>query len=455
MRVREFVENFRKRNNRAPRVGFFGFGVTNRALYKAHLAEGVTDFTLRAHSEEDYIPFARSYFGESSVRELDEDILFLSPSVRRDACGAVREAERLGIRVCSDCELYFETPTPPTLCVTGSDGKSTVTAMTAHILRTAGIAASPAGNFGIPFCELSPKTEICVAELSSFNLSYSEPRSCRAAITNITENHLNWHASFEEYCEAKARVLERTEGTVLSADDPICLSLARGSKPFALYSAELSYGELSRLAAAEHYLTQSDGYILLDGARYAPLPDATARVRHTLLNAMTAAGLTLGYADSEQLGEALRSFKHLSHRAELCHSHSGIDFIDSSIDTTPGRTANTLRGLCRPVLLLLGGRGKGLSYEPLTEPLASYARAVALYGEAGREIEAYLCSHGELDGIARVYFRDFDTALAALCEQARKGDTVLLSPAATAYGEFRNFAERGCHFASYVKNKFT
>lgn len=455
MKVRTLVEYFKKRDGRMPRVGFFGFGVCNRALYKSLVRHGVTDFTLRADAEGASPPFAECFFGKRSACNINEDILFVSPSVRREDCPAVCEALRLGVAVSSDCELFFNTPEIPSICITGSDGKSTVTALTAHILRCAGISAYPAGNFGVPFCELEDDTEICVAELSSFNLSYLTPPCVRAAITNITENHLNWHRSFDEYRVTKYRVLDKTEGAVLSASDKCCLDIARQKGAFVLFSADHNFTELSGLAKAEHYLTYRDGYIILDGEPYIPFDREKAAVRHRLLNTLTAVGLTLGLADKSAVISAIDSFRGLPHRAELCHTAHGIDFINSSIDTTPLRTASTLCGLNRRVLLLLGGRGKGLSYQPLSEPIRRYAGAIAIYGEAGEEIESFLTSSPELCKIPRERYFDFDSALKFLCERAQRGDTVLLSPAATAYGEFTDFSARGAHFTEYVKNKFT
>ncbi len=455
MNVRTLIENFKKSECRMPRVGFFGFGICNRALYKTLASCGVIEFTLRADTECGYPPFAECFFGENSACDINEDILFVSPSVRREDCPAVFEAMQRGVTVSSDCELFFNTSEIPSICITGSDGKSTVTALTAHILRNAGISAYPAGNFGVPFCELEDNAEICVAELSSFNLSYLSPPSMRAAITNITENHLNWHRSFDEYRMAKSRVLDKTEGAVLSASDPCCLEIARHKGAFVLFSADHDFTELSRLAEAEHYINYRGGYIILDGEPFIPFKTEKAAVRHRLLNTLTAVGLTLGFADKGSLISALDSFHGLPHRAELCHTARGIDFIDSSIDTTPLRTANTLCGLNRPVLLLLGGRGKGLSYEPLSEPILRYARVIAIYGEAGEEIENFLISHTELRKIPRARYSDFDSALKYLCDTAHSSDTVLLSPAATAYGEFPDFTARGVHFKEYVKNKFT
>ena len=152
----------------------------------------------------------------------------------------------------------------------------------------------------------------------------------------------------------------------------------------------------------------------------------------------------------EGVRAALGRFKGLSHRAELFLSVNGIDFIDSSIDTTPDRCAATLRALARPVLLLLGGRGKRVSAEGVLGDIARYARAVALYGEFGEELDALLERDGRTRDIPRKRYTDFNGAVGYLLTVASAGDTVLLSPAATAFDQFRDYRERGDRFKELV-----
>ncbi len=454
MRIGDFVKDFKNRHGRMPRVGLYGFGVTNRALYKALLSEGVTDFTLRADAPGDYIPFAPAYFGVRSADRMEEDVLFLSPSVRRESCEAVKRATSLGIPLSSDCELFFDKPHIPTLAVTGSDGKSTVTALVGHFLSASGRRVECAGNFGLPFCKIGPNTETCVAELSSFNLRYAAPKTRRAVITNITENHLNWHNDFEEYKNSKINLFQNCEKWILSADDPQCRDISRLHPPFATFSANEEYDSLRARGNAEHYITAERGGVCLDGSLLFPLSAESVIPTYAVQNLLAAVGLTLGYVEPGLLKATWETFTPLPHRAEVCHRHEGIDFINSSIDTTPTRCATTLEGIGKSVLIILGGKGKGLSYEPLIKPLSQYARAIALYGEAGSELEDFLRASPQLANIPRGRFEGFCDALAWLCRRAVRGDTVLLCPAATAYGEFSDYTARGRCFTDYVKNKF-
>ena len=146
------------------------------------------------------------------------------------------------------------------------------------------------------------------------------------------------------------------------------------------------------------------------------------------------------------VGDTVSSFGGLAHRCEACGSVKGISFINSSIDTTPSRTRATLEALARPVHLILGGRGKGLSPEPMTETIKKYAKSVAVYGEVREEFFSYL----KEVGIYAITHEKFDDAVFTAYSKARPGEVVLLSPAATAYGEFLNFEERGDRFRHLV-----
>ncbi len=444
MRCVELIESKRKILGREVRVGFLGFGVTNRALYEALSPLGLS-VTVRGDGDLAPTPEGvRLIEGCDALRDIDEDILFLSPSVRRDRPELVRAGE-CGVLLTSECEVFFD-GYDGAFCVTGSDGKSTTVAMAADMLGLPAV-----GNIGVPYSAVDTDGG-CVAELSSFNLTYLAPFSRRCVITNITENHLDWHRDFDEYREAKRNIIKNAESVVLSADDRECEKLARDGC-FALFSAKRRRRELLREYDAEHLITLEDGWVCIDGEPLARESEMARREQYNILNFMAAVGLSLGYAPRERVVRVAREFTGLAHRGALV-SHRNIDFIDSSIDTTPSRTAQTLLSLNRRVRVILGGRGKGLSLEPLREPLVKYADVIGVYGELRESILELLSGDERLAKIPLVVGERLCEVLDGVCDGLRAGDTVLLSPSGTGYGEFRDYAERGESFLGYVNEKY-
>ena len=212
---------------------------------------------------------------------------------------------------------------------------------------------------------------------------------------------------------------------------------------------------LYRAALKEEYsfelcFTFEDGYIRQNGENFIEAKKLGRQEQHNLLNFMSAAALAHRYASPEAIQRAGREFRGLPHRCETVLKENGVEYINSSIDTTPERTVKTLSALDRRVIIILGGRGKGLPLDPLFEPLKKYAKLALLYGEAGEEIKRQL----EVQEVCPfAYFPLFSDAVEYAKSKARASDTVLLSPAATAYGQFKNFEHRAEAFKSAIKQK--
>lgn len=432
------------------KIGFFGLGRSNLSLLKTLPLSGV-EVVLRSEGKipRSLIPLGikpeRIYEGNFAFSDIDEDILLLSPSVRRERA-ELEEARGRLVRFSSDAELFFErVGSRPVFGVSGSDGKST-TATLAHALLSEGRRASLIGNIGAPMLEsLLDGSECFSAELSSFMLRYLSPKLRRGAITSITPNHLNWHESFSEYIETKLSVLSSADEGVASADGDMLSYLPRGEY-FALTSAEHSFEELKNRVKCNLYFTYDGEYIRRNGEAFLSVGDIRRREIHNIKNLMTAIALTDGFASRERILTVSREFSGLVHRAELFLTHGGVDYINSSIDTTPERTRATLTSLGRRCILILCGRGKGLSYGILAEAVAKYCSLVIITGE---DSEAML---RELSGAARCEVRDdFDSAVRSAVMQAECGEAVLLSPAATSYDAFGSFEERGEKFKETVR----
>lgn len=445
------MKNLIYRGRTISRVGFFGFGRSNSALLK-HLTKSYRSlsFILRSDIEVSQ-PFwaERTLIGRAARENFCEDILFLSPSVRRDA-PEFKAAEEKGLILSSDTEFFFENKKIPVYALTGSDGKSTTAALTSFILGKE--SYPPAANFGTPLCELLESATVCgaVAELSSFQLMGFSPRTERALITNISENHLDFHTSMEEYISAKENILKFSEKRILNFDCPYGKAFLDKYPAFALFSSEKSYDEIRRAVPANHYFTAENGYVCNSGKRLFPISEILLSGKHNLKNFLAAAALTAELCDTDSLVRAARSFSGLGHRCEKVYSYQGVSFYDSSIDSTPKRTKTTLSEMQTPTVLILGGRGKGLSYSPLI-PLPKSVRAVVITGENRQEIYTALAPATDIPIITE---KDFKRAIILAIGMAREGDAVLLSPASTSYDCFSDYKERSAFFKEIIKGYY-
>lgn len=428
----------------AKKVGFLGFGRSCRALY-TFLSERIgAQFVIR--DEKRVLASAPRdvtlMLGDRCYEMADEDVIVLSPSVRRER----REVSALlksGARFSSDAEIFFGAGIKNVLAVSGSDGKSTTSALVGEILKKNGFSAHVCGNFGTPMTPLiENRDDFFVTELSSFMLRYVKPASRRAVITSLTPNHLNWHDSYSEYRDCKAAIYENADEPVFNAD----ISEIPVSRAYAVFSAELCLGELKKKLSAENYFTCESGYLMKNGEKILDREKLALAGIHGVKNALAALAMTDGICDTGAAKEALSGFSGLSHRCELVGELHGMKFYDSSIDTTPERTRTTLLSLDGMLTVILGGRGKGLSPLPLIDALKKRAAAVILLGESSDEILRFLNTGGYIGEIS-VASDMRDAVKIAL----RLGHDTVLSPAYTSYDRYNNFEERGEDFSAAVK----
>lgn len=433
------------------KIGFLGLGRSNLSLLGCLPLSGVK-IALRSDGKIDrskiptYIGNPEIYEGKSALLGIDEDVLILSPSVRRDRPELLLARER-GVVFSSDAELFFSQARGDIFAVTGSDGKSTVTAMCGELLRQKRSNLAVIGNIGVPMLPEITPCRTYVTEISSFCLTYLNAKIRRGAVTNITPNHLNWHESFAEYRDSKLSLLTMADEGVISFDDGELRKAFTGREIFGVTSDRLHLGELKKLCRAEVYITRDENFIYRNGEVLLPVSCIRRREGHNVKNLMTAIALCDGYADSADALRVASEFSGLAHRAQVVASQDGVDYIDSSIDTTPSRTAMTLESLGRSAIIILGGRGKGLGYEALLPALKKYVRYAIVTGEDREKIAETAGGQIKTEVIA-----DFAEAVQRACLLARRGDAVLLSPAATSYDAFSSFEERGLAFEKIVLN---
>lgn len=436
------------------RVALLGIGRANRAVLAWLQAAGCSPIVMTEQMPDEGTRLCLQKLGVpltvSPFRQgIDADVLVRSPGLRPDL-PVLAEHQRAGGLVTEESAVTLSLLPCPVIGVTGSDGKTTTAALCEALLRAAGARVWLGGNNGVPLLgrigEIK-KADIAVMELSSFQLM-GAPRAADVAIlTNITPNHLNWHTDMAEYIAAKCNILDLHTRLVTNAACEITRRIGL---------AHAARGGKVVLFGGNSADSQNTGEIFADGAdvvlresgadtRYTCLRDFQLAGRHNRENLLAALAATAPWLTPAAPALALRGFYGVPHRLQYVATVRGVRYYNSSIDTSPTRTAAALSALDGSPIVIAGGRGKGISLAPLCAALREHARAVCLYGETAVEIAAGLGTHPH-----SVHVR-FAEAFAAAAALAREGDTVLLSPGCTAFGEFTDFEERGACFCRLVE----
>ncbi len=378
------------------------------------------------------------------------ELIVVSPGVPLSLPG-LAAARKAGVEIVGEMGLAASLIDLDLVAVSGTNGKSTTTALIAHLLEASGKKVFLGGNIGRPLIEypMSDRSaQVGVIEVSSYQLE-SMPRFGPkvAVLTNVSPDHLDRHGSFEAYGRAKARLwadLGPEDWLIINRDDKASTTLARDSR-----TGVLTFG----LTRAE-----GPGASPLDRVRAFLSNGLGARAEvdisgwnqpggHNLENLMAAllAAWLMG-ADPEAMGLALSSFKALPHRLEWVGNKGGVDFYDDSKATNVISAAKAVAGFDRPVILIAGGLDKGAGYAELAEAGQGRLKAAVLIGRAA-ELMA-----GELKGVCPVHLAgELKPAFEISLELARPGDVVLLSPACASFDQFENFNKRGEAFRALVE----
>ena len=448
-RIREYLSDVSRKADRDLSICLLGYGVTNRALLDIiSTSDVVREITVRQNREISDMPNGvRIIDHKSAFDDIYEDVVFTSPSFRRNRVHFPKWTI-----LTSETEIFFSESRDNTFLVSGSDGKSTVTTLASLLLQPTFPELFTGGNLGRPIALASLRADAFVLELSSFNLMYSTPKCKRAILTNVTPNHLDWHKDLGEYEQCKSKLIYSADEAILPLSCPFNERLSENIDSFALVSTTHSHTELMKRYCTKHTVTLDGGEILIDGESILPISLIKRKERHNIENLMSAIAMSIGYASHDRIREIAESFAGLEHRCES-FMLGGIEYINSSIDTTPERTKATLISLDKPVNIILGGRGKGLPLDTLKEPLICYAKRISVYGEIADEITSWLGDDEALSAIPTASFKTFKEAVDDANANTEQVKTVLLSPAATAYGEFSDFTQRGRIFKDYLTNK--
>ena len=376
------------------------------------------------------------------------DLVCISPGLSLEET-IVREALARGVPVLGDIELFaWEVRRTPTkvLAITGTNGKTTVTALAAHLLRAAGSDVAAAGNIGPAALDalakrLDSPLAAWVLELSSYQLETTwalEPDA--AALLNVTEDHLDRYAGIDEYAAAKARVFLGDGVRILNRDDPRSLAYAIAGR------RSLTFGLDAPTRDADFGL--ADGWLVRGSERILALDELPIFGRHNAANALAACALAVcGGASLESLAAGLRTFRGLPHRLERVALRHGVAWYDDSKGTNVGATIAALAGLGNKAILIAGGVGKGQDFSALAPAVQAHAARVLLIGRDSALIERALAS----TGVPLERCSSMEQAVQRASECAVPGEDVLLSPACASFDMFRDYKHRGDAFAAAVR----
>lgn len=431
-------------------VGFVGLGISNLPILELFGKAGIiiTVRDIKAPSEankeicEKYN--AKLICGADYLCDIYEDVLFLSPAIKQFLPQFV-EASDNGTYITTEMQEFFKLCPCKIIAVTGSDGKTTTTTLISELLKRSGKTVHLGGNIGHNL--LSRLDEItvndyAVAELSSFQLMKMSCSPDIAVITNVSPNHLDWHHDMLEYTQAKTNIFKfqnESNKLVLNASCEATAGMAKDSVGSVVTFGK-GEGDFSITNDGIFYkgnLVLKDDDILLPGV-------------HNRENYAAAIAATYGIVSESDILYVAKNFGGVEHRIELVRVLNGVKYYNSSIDSSPTRTAAALNSFKEKLIVISGGYDKNIPLEPLAKLFESKVKTAILMGNTGPKIKKVLQNNNYSGDISEAC--DMKDAVNKAFSVAKDGDVVILSPAAASFDMFKNFAERGNIFKELVKS---
>lgn len=446
-----------KYNVAGKNITVIGIGISNLPLikYLVSLGANVTACDRRSAEDlgENYTELeklgVKFNLGDGYLNNLSGDMIFKTPGMRYDVPELLKAKEN-GSIVTSEMEVFFEVCPSHIIAVTGSDGKTTTTTLIHKMMTDAGYKTWLGGNIGNPLLtdtEKMKENDWVILELSSFQLHTMRKSPEIAVITNISPNHLDMHKDYKEYIDAKKNImLYQNEGDTLivNADNQVTADIGKSA------SGAVKY--FSRNGMADVYL---DGNIIKRGiVEILNIKDIKIPGMHNVENYMAAIAAVSGLVSKDVIVNVAKTFGGVEHRIELVRTLDGVKYYNSSIDSSPNRTINTLRVFPNKVIMISGGKDKGIPYDEIGPALAEHVKVLILIGATSDKIQEALDAEinktGNGKDIEVIRATSYEDAVNTARSKAHDGDVVLLSPASTSFDMFRNFEERGNLFKKIV-----
>jgi UDP-N-acetylmuramoylalanine--D-glutamate ligase len=374
------------------------------------------------------------------------DRLIVSPGISL-AESALVKAKQQGVELLGDLELFLEQAEAPVVAITGSNGKSTVTALLGKMAADSGISVGIGGNLGTPMLDLLDHShKLYVIEVSSFQLELlNDSRGAISCLLNISPDHLDRYKNLQEYHTAKHRIFRGASKVIVNREDVLTRPLISTQIPmigFGLNQPDLgSFGILEGI---------KDGYLSYGIERLMRVDQVALKGTHNIANALAA--LALGYSvDLPMQGmlDTLKTYKGLPHRCQSIAQINNVSFINDSKATNTGATIAAIKGFGNPnsknIVLIAGGQAKGQDFSSLSAEITAFVKLTILIGEDANQLAA------ALDGSCEIKYSDsLDEAIIQANHSAISGDTVLLSPACASFDMFDGFEHRGYCFETAV-----
>lgn len=456
------------------KIAVVGVGISNRPLirYISDLGGYVTAFDqlspddpVLSRTKKDFASEGIDISWQTGPDYLDHlhgfDIIFRTPKMRFDLPQLRAERER-GAVITSEMEVFMELCPARMFGITGSDGKTTTTTLTALILEEAGYKVHLGGNIGTPLLdqvEQIQPDDMVVLELSSFQLMSMRKSPEVAVVTNISPNHLDVHRDYQEYIDAKRNILlyQPFYGRlVLNAGNYASRMLGSEAR------GEVTYFSRTDRDLAEGFLIEHDLLVYRQNGEDQPIVDIKDIIlpgQHNLENYLAASAAVWPYVKPEHIARVARTFAGVAHRLELIRELDGVRWYNSSIDTSPTRTKAALKAMAdrhEKVVLITGGADKKLDYTGLGEAIVTVASKIIFCGANAPLIEERIRMEAGYKGVkaedlTMVHCDTYEQAVLEARKLARSGEVVILSPSGTSFDRFRHFEERGDLFRSLVQ----
>ncbi len=360
---------------------------------------------------------------------------------------AIKEAQRRGVEITGDVDLFSHATNAPVIAITGSNGKSTVTTLLAEMAEQSGMNVAVGGNLGTPALDLlGSSIELYIIELSSFQLETTQHLGALAAsLLNISEDHMDRYPSKLTYLQAKQKIFRGCRYVIINDDDIL-------SSPLMVEGMEPIHFGLGK-PNLKKFSTMNDGAestICYGFESLISTSEIKIKGMHNISNVLAALALgTAAGIDLNSMLATLKTYSGLKHRCEWVRSVDGVDYINDSKGTNVGATATAIESFGMSgngkVILIAGGEGKGADFTPLTSVLSDFARGVVLFGRDARQIESDLSNVIDIKRTGTL-----EEAVSIAKSLSEPGDTVLMSPACASFDMFSNFEKRGDAFIAVV-----
>lgn len=457
------LEQFKK-NIKNKKVAVLGIGISNIPLikYLVNLGVNVTAFDKNSQenlsdalSELKGLPVQYS-LGNDYLESLNGfDVIFRTPGMRPDLPQLVAAVD-MGAELTSEMEVFISLCPAQIFAVTGSDGKTTTTTLIYKILTEEGFNCWLGGNIGTPLLSKIDEvkdTDKVVLELSSFQLMTIKNCPSISVITNISPNHLDVHKSLNEYIDAKKNIfINQTENDklVLNYDNEITKSFSNEAKGICVFFSRVNNIDTGVILKDGKLIVKNENEeIEIVNAESIKIPGV-----HNIENYMAATAATIDFVKPETIKKIATSFNGVEHRIELVRELNGIKFYNSSIDSSPSRTIAALSTFKDKVILISGGKDKGIPYDSIGQIIAEKVKCLLLIGATAPKIEEALNNYiNQTDTeceIKIIHCNSYEEIVHRAYAEASPGDCVILSPASTSFDMFKNFEQRGNTFKELV-----